>query len=197
MYVTLTVLFFFLVASIVCVNNNLKRTADLVLWFPDDICLYTPLAPKEHYIVLMVPLNLTELTLNPDPWTLCPNTLPCDHHDYGTWQKLIKWWHCIIMMKSLWMKWWANQMLIISSLLCLVSTECCWRTVTWRRSEHCAAHCRGNRRGKHVYIEGRIWRLSSAHKSHYIQGGLINFWLFHCFMNIWAQCLVSKLHLIK
>ena len=33
-FVSLTVLFFFLGASIVCVHNNLKRTADLILLIP-------------------------------------------------------------------------------------------------------------------------------------------------------------------
>ena len=41
----LTVLFLSMGTSILCVNN-LKRAADLVLWFPDKTSLYTPLAPK-------------------------------------------------------------------------------------------------------------------------------------------------------
>ena len=42
-FVTLTVLpvFLFLGASIVCVNNDLKGTADLVLWFPDRTSVCT------------------------------------------------------------------------------------------------------------------------------------------------------------
>ena len=40
MFVTLTVLFLFLGASIVCVNN-IKRTADLVLCFPDKTSVCT------------------------------------------------------------------------------------------------------------------------------------------------------------
>ena len=35
MFVTLTVPFHFLGASIVCVRNNVKRAEDLVLWFPE------------------------------------------------------------------------------------------------------------------------------------------------------------------
>ena len=42
MFVTLTVLFLFLGASIVCGYNNLKRTADLFLWFPDKTSVCTP-----------------------------------------------------------------------------------------------------------------------------------------------------------
>ena len=47
MFVTLTVLFLFLGASLLCVHNNLKRTADLNLWSPDktSVC-YTHLALK-------------------------------------------------------------------------------------------------------------------------------------------------------
>ena len=44
-FVTLTVLFLFLGASIVCVNN-LYRTADCLAIPWQDICLYTPLAQQ-------------------------------------------------------------------------------------------------------------------------------------------------------
>ena len=62
MFVTLTVLFLVLGASIVCVNN-LKRTADLVLWFPDRTSVFTHPwldAYKYNLIVLKVSWNPTK-----------------------------------------------------------------------------------------------------------------------------------------
>ena len=58
MFVILTVLFLFLGASIVCVYKNLKRTADLVLWFLDKTFVCTH---QNDLIVLTVPLNRTKL----------------------------------------------------------------------------------------------------------------------------------------
>ena len=61
---TLTVLFLFLGATIVCVNN-VKRTADLVLWFPDKTTVCTYHWRLYNLIVLKASLNLTKLN-----WTL-------------------------------------------------------------------------------------------------------------------------------
>ena len=53
-------LFLFLGASIVCVNN-LKRTADLVLWFPDRTSVCTHPWLLYNLIVLKASLNPTKL----------------------------------------------------------------------------------------------------------------------------------------
>ena len=61
MFVTLTVLFLILSSSIVCIHNNLKRKADLVLWFPDKTSVYTYPWHQNDLIVFIVLLNLTKL----------------------------------------------------------------------------------------------------------------------------------------
>jgi len=53
-------LFLLLGASIGCVNN-LKSTADLVLWFPDRTSVCTHPWHQNDFIVFMVPSNLTKL----------------------------------------------------------------------------------------------------------------------------------------
>ena len=58
---TLTALLLFLGTSIVCVNN-LMRTADLVLWFPDITSVCTHPWHQNHIKVFMVQLNLTILS---------------------------------------------------------------------------------------------------------------------------------------
>ena len=41
--------------------NNLKRTVDSVLWFPNKTSVCTHLWHQNNFIVFMVPLNLTKL----------------------------------------------------------------------------------------------------------------------------------------
>ena len=64
-FVTLTVLFLFLGAPIGCVNH-LKRTADLVLWFPDSIsvCTHPWHGRLYNLIVLKSSLNPSKLKFN-------------------------------------------------------------------------------------------------------------------------------------
>ena len=72
-FVTLTVLL--LGASLVCVYN-LKRTADLVLWFPDRTSVCNSNTPL-MLIVLKASLNPTKLKLKHDFhhfWHLCQHT---------------------------------------------------------------------------------------------------------------------------
>jgi len=60
-YVFVPLTIFSLDASLVCVNN-LKRTADLVLWFPDRTSVCTHPWRLYNLIVLKASLNTTKLT---------------------------------------------------------------------------------------------------------------------------------------
>ena len=77
MFVILTVVFLFLGVSIVCVNN-LKRTVDSVLWFPDKTSVCTQPWHQNDVIVFMVSLNLTKLK----PYVLCTVKQPCTKQRY-------------------------------------------------------------------------------------------------------------------
>ena len=78
-FVILRVLFLFLGASIVCVNN-LKRAADLVLWFLDNTSVCTHSWHRNDLIVLTVLLYLNKLKLILIPINSKPNN---DRRDTG------------------------------------------------------------------------------------------------------------------
>ena len=72
MFATLTVLFLFLSASIVCFHNSQMRTAYLVLWFPDKTLVCTHPWQNDP-IVLRVPLKLYLTKLNSFTLTMSIN----------------------------------------------------------------------------------------------------------------------------